>query len=417
MVYSRAMNDESVPSLRLGAKQSRIVASAITLVALCVLFVLGAAVFWLAMSIVDRYRLVLLPPIVAVILANVVQPVFDATRRALWGRLSRVIPPARQRIPKGVVTALSIAAAVLSLLLPLVLFLWLFGTLLVDQLLALPDAMPDVGAWLRAQAPQLAAYVDQHGWLESARQALQSQGLTADALSDRAMAAAGVAISNATAIVQSVAAWLMVPVYMIIYLASRPLEGRDFAKMMVGLTERTRDNIRFLIDEFIRIVVSYFRGQVLVALIEGPLFGLGFQYVAGIPNGLLLGVAVGFVNIAPYMGTVFVMPIVCFVAYANGGAMSVLLAVCVWAAVGLADFFISPRISGSRTGLGVFAVIFSILFWGSVMGGLFGVFLAVPLTAFLTVFGRLLVREYFAEEHPARTSAALPAPEPPGGGG
>ena len=406
------MNDATPPTLRLGAKQSRIVASAVTLVALCVLFVLGAAVFWLAMSVVDRYRLVLLPPIVAVILANVVQPVFDATRHALWKRLGCLVPPKRQRIPKGVVTAVAIGAAVLSVLLPIGLFLWLCGTLLVDQLLALPDSMPDVEAWLRAKAPQLAAYIDQHGWLASAKEALESQWLSADALSDKAMEAAGVAISNAKAIVQSVAAWLMVPVYMIIYLASRPLEGRDFAKMMVGLTERTRDNVRFLIDEFIRIVVSYFRGQVLVALIEGPLFGLGFQYVAGIPNGLLLGCAVGLVNIAPYMGTVFVMPIVCLVAYANGGAMTVLLAIAVWAAVGLSDFFISPRISGNRTGLGVFAVIFSILFWGSVMGGLFGVFLAVPLTAFLTVCGRLLVREYFTAETPPPAPAALPAPPP-----
>ena len=405
------MNAE--PSLRLGAKQSRIVASAVTLVALCVLFVLGATVFWLAMSVVDRYRLVLLPPIVAVILANVVQPVFDGVRHALWKRLNRVIPPRRQRIPKGLVTTLAIGAAVLSILLPLAAFLWLFGSLLVDQLLALPDAMPDVGAWLRAKAPQLADYVDKHGWLESAAQALQSEWFSESARSDKAMAAAGVAISNAAGIVRSVAAWLMVPVYMVIYLASRPLEGRDFAKMMVGVTARTRDNVRFLIDEFIRIVVSYFRGQVLVALIEGPLFGLGFQYVAGIPNGLLLGVAVGLVNIAPYMGTVFVMPIVCLVAYANGGAVSVALAVCVWAAVGLSDFFIAPRISGNRTGLGVFAVIFSILFWGSVMGGLFGVFLAVPLTAFLTVFGKLLVREYFTAETPPPAPAALPAPADP----
>ena len=398
---------QETQSLRLGAKQSRIVASAITLVALCVLFVLGAAVFWLALTVVDRYRLVLLPPIVAVILANVVQPVFDATRRALWTRLERVVPPRHRHIPKGVVTTVAIAAAVLCILLPLALFLWLCGSLLVGQLVALPDAMPDVGAWLHAKAPQLAAYIDQHGWLASAQQALQSQWLSESALSEKAMNAAGIAISNAAGIVQSVAAWLMVPVYMVIYLASRPLEGRDFAKMMVGVTPRTRENIRFLIDEFIRIVVSYFRGQVLVAIIEGPLFGLGFQYVAGIPNGLLLGVAVGLVNIAPYMGTVFVMPIVCVVAYASGGLMSVLLAVGVWAAVGLSDFFISPRISGNRTGLGVFAVIFSILFWGSVLGGLFGVFLAVPLTAFLTVCGRLLVREYFTDAAPP---AALPAP-------
>lgn len=406
------MKDETVTSLRFGAKQSRIVASAITLVALCVLFVLGAAVFWLAVSVVDRYSLVLLPPIVAVVLANVVQPVFDATRRVLWRRARRLFSPDRQRIPKGVVTAVAIAAAVLSLLLPLGLFLWLCGRALAGQLLSLPDAMPDVGAWLHAKAPQFAVFVDQHGLLSSAQKALQTEWLSGSVLSDKAVAAAGAAISHAAEIVKAAAAWFMVPVYMVIYLASRPLEGRDFVRMMVGVTPRTRENIRFLIDEFIRIVVSYFRGQVLVALIEGPLFGLGFQYVAGIPNGLLLGVAVGVVNIAPYMGTVFVMPVVCLVAYASGGLVSVLLAVLVWAVVGLSDFFISPRISGSRTGLGVFAVIFSILFWGTVTGGLLGVFLAVPLTAFLAVVGRLLVREYFVEEPEAL--AALPAPPPAG---
>ena len=57
-----------------------------------------------------------------------------------------------------------------------------------------------------------------------------------------------------------VSGWAMVPVYLAVFLAARPFAGNDVSKILLGLSERTRRNIAFLIDEFIRIVVLFFRG-------------------------------------------------------------------------------------------------------------------------------------------------------------
>ena len=65
------------------------------------------------------------------------------------------------------------------------------------------------------------------------------------------------------------------------------------------------------------------------------------------------------------------------------------------------------QIVGDRTGLSNFAVVFSLLFWGSVIGGFAGVFLAVPLSAFIAVAYRFVAREYFSK---TVAPAELPAP-------
>ena len=52
---------------------------------------------------------------------------------------------------------------------------------------------------------------------------------------------------------------------------------------------------------------------------------------------------------------------------------------------------------GDRTGLHPMAIIFAIFFWGTAMGGIMGMILAIPLTAFLVVFWRLLKEKYITE--------------------
>ena len=51
--------------------------------------------------------------------------------------------------------------------------------------------------------------------------------------------------------VGTITGWMMTLVYMVIYLASRPLEGSDVSRVMLGVSDRTRNSVRFLIDEFI----------------------------------------------------------------------------------------------------------------------------------------------------------------------
>jgi predicted PurR-regulated permease PerM len=46
------------------------------------------------------------------------------------------------------------------------------------------------------------------------------------------------------------------------------------------------------------------------------------------------------------------------------------------------------------------AVIFAMFFWGKAMGGILGLILAIPLTAFLVVFWRLAKEKYLPPLEP-----------------
>ncbi len=403
------MNDEPREStVRFTPRQSAIVANALAFLALAALVLLVGAMLFFGLRFVAHYSEVLLPPVAAVILAKVVQPLFDRCRRGLL----RLAPErlVRNRALHGAATGAAIVLVLLAILVPVVAFCWFFGKLVAEQLAGLAGRVPDAVQWCLDKIPDLKAYLHEHDLMPLVKELDPASWFDVGAIAAGVRTRAFGIVGQVPAFIGSVTSWLMVLVYMIFYLASRPIEGSDFSRVLLGTSERTRGAVRFLVDEFIRIVVAFFRGQVVVAIIEGALFGLGFQFLAGLPYGLTLGLLVGLVNIVPYMGSIFVMPPVCLFAFfgPGGGWGTLLLVVASWAAVGLADFYITPEIVGDRTGLSNFAVVFSLLFWGSVIGGFAGVFLAVPLSAFIAVAYRFVAREYFSK--PVAPAAELPAP-------
>ena len=52
---------------------------------------------------------------------------------------------------------------------------------------------------------------------------------------------------------------------------------------------------------------------------------------------------------------------------------------------------------GQRTGLHFMAIIVAIFFWGTALGGVFGLILAIPLTAFLASLWHLVREKYIVE--------------------
>ena len=373
-------------------------ANALAALAFFTLALLGTAVFWLLARFVAAHSTVLLPPVAAVILAKVVQPVYDLVRRGVWRLVPHRLRLGSERTARGVATSLAVVVTLGAMTLPAVAFFWYFGSLVATQLSSLVERLPDAAQWAWERAPDLRRWLVEHKVMPVIERLDPMSWFDAAAIAEEVRARAMSLAGGVPAFVGAVSAWLVTPVYLVIYLASRPIEGGDLAKVMLGVSDKTREAAKFLVDEFIRIVVTFFRGQVLVAVIEGALFGLGFQFVAGLPYGLTLGLLVGVVNIVPYMGSVSVMPVVAaFAFFGAGGWTTLLLVLAVWGAVGLADFYITPAVVGDRTGLGPFAVIFSLLFWGEVVGGFVGLFFAVPLSAFVAACFRFAAREYFHE--------------------
>ena len=60
---------------------------------------------------------------------------------------------------------------------------------------------------------------------------------------------------------------------------------------------------------------------------------------------------------------------------------------------------VTPKIMGERTGLHPVTIIVAIFFWGTAFGGVLGMLLAIPLTAFFVTAWRLAKQKYFAAPH------------------
>ena len=61
------------------------------------------------------------------------------------------------------------------------------------------------------------------------------------------------------------------------------------------------------------------------------------------------------------------------------------------------SYVLTPKIMGDRTGLHFMAIIFAVFFWGAALGGVMGMLLAIPLTAFIASMWRLAKEKYIPE--------------------
>ena len=188
----------------------------------------------------------------------------------------------------------------------------------------------------------------------------------------------------------------IIPIYLFFFLQSDREPSRDLEKHLDFLPDHVREDLLFLVREFIAIIVSFFRGQVLIGLIMAVLLAIGFS-VLGLKFSLIIGLTLGILNIIPYLGTIlgFVITIPLALLQPDGGPILALGVAGVFIAVqSLESWFLTPRIMGQRTGLHPVVIMIAIFFWGTALGGLLGMILAIPLTAFFVIFWRLLRQKY-----------------------
>jgi len=195
--------------------------------------------------------------------------------------------------------------------------------------------------------------------------------------------------------------WAVLPVYLVFFLMAdlRVRSIDELGRLLPFLKGETRDDVVYLVREFVNIIVAFFRGQLIIAFLQGLLFAVGFSLV-GLKYGMVLGLLLGFLNIIPYLGSIvglsITIPLSLF--QEGGGTTLALWMLLVFAIVQLVESYVlTPRIMGDRTGLHPLAIIVSVFFWGSALGGIMGMILAIPLTAFLVVFWRLAQDKYIKE--------------------
>jgi predicted PurR-regulated permease PerM len=186
---------------------------------------------------------------------------------------------------------------------------------------------------------------------------------------------------------------------LVFFLLAPPQGLESLERQLPFFKPDTRRDLVFLVREFVSIVVTFFRGQLLIALAQSVLYAIGFSLV-GLSYGFILGLALGFLNIVPYLGSIIGLGIGIPIAFfQEGGGLGLAIAVVVVFTVVqmIEGYLLTPRIMGDRTGLHPLAIIVAVFFWGTALGGILGMILAIPLTAFGVVVWRLLREKYVGE--------------------
>jgi predicted PurR-regulated permease PerM len=196
---------------------------------------------------------------------------------------------------------------------------------------------------------------------------------------------------------------IMVPVYLFFFLKDSAAIRDHWHDYMPLRASGFKTGLVETLQEINGYLVSFFRGQVIVALIDGLLVGIALT-LFGLPYGFLIGVFMAILGVIPYIGNILCLIPACIIAWlhARGGGAPFDLGP--WAYVGsvVAIFLIvqqinslvtAPKIVGDSVGLHPLTVIFSMLFWSLVLGGFVGALLAVPLSAAVKVLFRRFIWE------------------------
>lgn len=194
----------------------------------------------------------------------------------------------------------------------------------------------------------------------------------------------GSLISGSYDIVLGIFNWFIVLLYVVFIML-------DYERLLRGFRHMVPPKYRavtFKITNDVKDSMNhYFRGQALVAFIVGILFSIGFLII-GLPLAVVLGLFIGLLNLIPYLQLISLIPatLLCLV-YSVSGHIDFWTIWCETMAVYIIvqciqDLFLTPKIMGRAMGLNPAIILLSLSIWGTLMGFI-GLIVALPLTTLL----------------------------------
>ncbi len=183
-----------------------------------------------------------------------------------------------------------------------------------------------------------------------------------------------------------IAGLALVPIYAFYFLLEKQGISDRWRDYLPVQDSKFKDESVFVINSINGYLVSFFRGQVLVAICDGVLYTIGFILI-GLPYALLLGVMATCLTIIPFLGAITTCASALIIAIvAFGDWQHPALVLVVFSVVqGLEGFVIQPKIMGDRVGLHPVTIIVALMVGTTLLGGILGGILAIPLAAVLRV--------------------------------
>ncbi|MEP7014172.1 MAG: AI-2E family transporter [Verrucomicrobiota bacterium] len=178
---------------------------------------------------------------------------------------------------------------------------------------------------------------------------------------------------------------VLVPIYLFFLLKESPRIAQRWKEYLPLRASPFKDEVADALSQINYYIIAYFRGQLLVCMVDGILIGSALTLI-GLNFAPLIGIMVAVLTMIPYIGIIICwVPAVLISAFQFGGWWPLWVTVIFVVIQNLEGMFYAPRIVGNSVGLHPMTVIVSIFVWGLLIGGLLGPILAVPLTATLKV--------------------------------
>jgi predicted PurR-regulated permease PerM len=189
--------------------------------------------------------------------------------------------------------------------------------------------------------------------------------------------------------------FILVPILLFFFLLKSPVIQECWSYYLPLPPSPLKEEVVSLLLEINHIIITFFRGQLMVSLVDGAMIAVALMFFVHLDFAPLLGLLVGVLGLVPYAGIIICwIPAVLIAAAQFGDWWHPLLVTVIFLVANNIDgIFISPKIVGHSVGLHPIMIILSVFTWSIILGGLLGALLAVPLTATLMVFLRRYVWE------------------------
>lgn len=340
-----------------GTVERRLFRATAVLFAIVAMVGLIAGIIWILGIALSFFYSVVMPLCLSGILALVLYPVVDQLERRTW------LP----RYAASMIVVLLFLAAIVG-------FVVMIVPALIRELVLFAEMVPPILAqWQDYMANRFPVFTGmimqsaEGGEINTIIPGLEDTGKTVKSF-------AGI-----------LAGLSFVPLLLFFALLSGGRLHSQVTSVLSVFSAGTQKSAMYFIDVFVAQVTGFFQGQLVIAVIMGVMYAIGFTLI-DLNGGILIGLLLGFLNIVPFLGTLIGLLIVLPLAYTQpyGGVDLLFLGLLVFSVVQLVEsWLLTPKIMANRSGLHPALVVVSVFFWGTAFGGIAGMILAVPLTAFL----------------------------------
>jgi len=364
-------------------KQAKVLWFSLTALALAIFLALLALLFFGVAWLIDRLSPVLLPLVIAGIVAFLLNPLVNFFEGKMSSDVTMLFTKLKN--PKRVKAIL--AVFLVGLCLVATVSVLLITTVVPNIVQLTEDAQMDK---VEKRVKVLVTRLKDRSWGKLMRlQNFDVERIDFDKLMPKKMSAPQEMttenMAGAIRVIGLLAGLALVPVYVFYFLLEARSIEMKWSDYLPLKESRFKEEAVFVLQSFNDSMVVFFRGQILVAICVGICLAIGFAIIK-LPYGIIIGLSAGLLGIIPYFGVIVSTIPVLLLSLTQGNQMIggsswapvTALGVCVLVLF-LEKTFIQPRIIGDRVGMHPVAVIISVLIGTTLVGGVVGGLLAIPI--------------------------------------